>query len=165
MSGARFLIGPLGQRDRAGFRCGVEALDRYFQSQVGQDVRRGLAACFVAEERDTGRIAGYYTLSAADVPVTALPADITRKLPRYPTVPVARVGRLAVDEAFRGCKLGSALLASAAGRAAASDVAVFALIVDAKDEPAAAFYRHHRFIAYGSAANCLVAPLRSLLLP
>lgn len=136
MSETRFVISALGQQDRSGFRCGFEPLDRYVHTQVGQDIRRGLAACFIAEERGTSLIAGYYTLSAADVPTTDLAPDITRRLPRYPTIPVARVGRLAVDERFKGLKLGSALLASAAGRAAASDVAVIALIVDAKGEPA-----------------------------
>lgn len=163
MSLSRFIIAPLRQQDRTGFRCGVEPLDRYFQTQVSQDMRRGLTACFVAEERETGRIAGFYTLAAAEVPLTDLPPELTRRLPRYPTVPVARIGRLAVDVTFRGCKLGSALLASAVSRAVASDIAVFALVVDAKGEQAAAFYRHHGFVAYTSQPTRLIAPLQSLI--
>ena len=163
MSSSRFIISPLRQQDRTAFRSGVVPLDLYFHAQVGQDVRRGLTACFVAEERETARIAGYYTLAAAEVPVTDLSSEMTRRLPRYPSVPVARIGRLAVDEMFRGCKLGSALLASAAARAAASDIAVFALVVDAKDEQAAAFYQHHGFTAYASQPTRLIAPIQSLI--
>ena len=101
-------------------------------------------------EKATGRIAGYYTLSAADVPVSELPADMTRRLPRYPSVPVARIGRLAIDRRFQGRRLGGALLLNAAMRALRSEIAVFALVVDAKDDEAAAFYRHHGFTAFAS---------------
>ena len=71
---------------------------------------------------------------------TVLPAGTGKKLPRYPTVPAVRMGRLAVDQAFKGQGLGGALLADALDRAARSEIAAFALMVDAKDETAAAFY-------------------------
>lgn len=59
-----------------------------------------------------------------------LPASIGKKLPRYPTVPSVRMGRLAVDQAFRGQGLGGALLADALDRAAGSEIAAYALMVD-----------------------------------
>jgi ribosomal protein S18 acetylase RimI-like enzyme len=154
-----FVVEPLGKQDRSAFSCGVEALDRYFHTQVTQDMRRQFAACYVAIDVATGVCAGYYTLSAADVLVTDLSSEMARKLPRYPAVPVARLGRLAIHRAFQGRKLGSALLFNAALRAARSEVAVFALIVDAKDENAAAFYRHHGFQSFGSVPRQLVAPI------
>jgi GNAT superfamily N-acetyltransferase len=85
-----------------------------------------------------------------------------KRLPRYPTVPVARLGRLAVDEGYRGQKLGAALLWDAATRAARSEMAVFALMVAAKDDQAEAFYRHHGFVLFGGATRQLVLPLASL---
>ena len=88
-----------------------------------------------------------------------LPEALAKKLPRYPSVPVARVGRLAVDQAFHGKKLGGALLADAADRAARSEVAIFALIVDAKDDKAADFYRHHGFEPLGAKSRQLFVPL------
>ena len=129
-----FEIRLLGKEDRSDFCCGSEPLDRYFKTRVGQDVRRRVSACYVALEKTTGRIAGYYTLSAADVLVSDIPADITRRLPRYPSVPAARIGRLAIDRRFQGRRLGSALLLNAAMRALRSEIAVFALAVDAKDD-------------------------------
>jgi hypothetical protein len=92
-----FVVEPLGSgHDRTSFVCGVEPLDRYFRNQAGQDVRRRATACFVCQERATGQIAGYYTLSAGSILLTDLPAQLAKRLPRYPTVPIARLGRLAV---------------------------------------------------------------------
>ncbi len=128
------------------FTSGVPPLDRYFRDQVSQDVRRRATACDVALEAPGAGIAGYYTLAAGGVPLAGLPESIARGLPRYPSVPVARLGRLAVDRAYRGRKLGSALLWDAGMRALRAEFAAFALVVDAKDESAEAFYLHHGFV-------------------
>jgi len=159
VSGYPFTIETLGEHDRSGFSCGVEPLDRYLQSQVGQDIRRRVTACYVAIDTMTGTLAGYYTLSAADVALSGLPEGVARKLPRYPSVPVARIGRLAIGTAHQGRKLGAAMLVNAAARAARSEVAVFAVLVDAKDDRAEAFYRHHGFSALGSTGRQLIAPI------
>ena len=145
---------------RDDFSCGVAALDSYFVRQATQDVRRRASACYVAVKVGTGKVAGYYTLAAGGVPTTDLPEAMSKRLPRYPSVPVARVGRLAVDEAYHGRKLGGALLADAAVRAARSEVAVFALVVDAKDDAAVAFYRHHGFEGFGSKDKQLIVSLQ-----
>jgi GNAT superfamily N-acetyltransferase len=150
--------GPNARRD--GFACGVEALDAYFARQATQDVRRRASACYVAVEVSTGKIAGYYTLAAGGVPLTDLPEALAKRLPRYPSVPVARVGRLAVDKAFHGQKLGGAMLADAALRALRSEVAVFALVVDAKNDAAEAFYLHHGFERFGTKARQLILSLK-----
>lgn len=163
MTPAPFRILPLDGRARSGFVCASDPLTRYFQTQVSQDTRRRIAACTIALHPATDTIAGFYTLSAADIPMTALPAEMTKRLPRYPTLPAARLGRLAVDRRFTGQKLGSILLADAVMRAAASEVAVFAMVVDAKDAEAEAFYRHHGFSTYASAPGKLMAPLSALL--
>ena len=141
------VLGPA--HDRAGFSSDAEALDGYLRDQATQDVRRRACACYVALDFQTRKIAGYYTLSAGGVALTDLPAALAKRLPRYPSVPVARMGRLAVDRAYRGRKLGAALLWDAAQRAVRSEVVVFALVVDAKDDAAAAFYRHHGFVVFG----------------
>ena len=146
---------------RDSFDCGVEALNRYLAQQATQDVRRRASACYVAIQTSSGRVAGYYTLAAGGVPLTDLPEGMAKRLPRYPSVPVARVGRLAVDRAFHGQKLGGALLADAAVRAFRSEVAVFALVVDAKDEAAEAFYRHHGFEGFGTQSRQLIVPLKN----
>jgi len=155
-----FIVESLApHHDRATFESGVEALDRYFHAQVGQDLRRRVSACLVAVDRETGRVAGYYTLAMSAVFLSDLPEATARRLPRYPSVPTARLGRLAVDERFRGAGLGGALLWDAVERAAASEVAAFALLGDAKDDGAAAFYRHHGFLTLRGDPRALFLPL------
>ncbi|WP_141055850.1 GNAT family N-acetyltransferase [Tepidiphilus succinatimandens] len=163
MSRAPFLLVPLDAvHDRASFDCGSEPLNRYLREHATQDMRRRVAACFVALAEGP-RIAGYYTLAAASLLLADLPPSIGKKLPRYPSVPAVRLGRLAVDRAFKGQGLGSALLADALARAARSEIAAFALMVDAKDEAAAAFYRHHGFIALPDSPLTLFLPLATVI--
>jgi ribosomal protein S18 acetylase RimI-like enzyme len=154
-----FRYEPLSDRhDRTAFHCGEDALDRYFREQATQDIRRRVANCFVAVEAATGRVAGYYTLSAASVPLVDLPPDESKRLPRYPALPAARIGRLAVDSGFQGLGLGAALLANAARRTLQAEAAVFTLLVDAKNDQAVAFYQRYGFRA-------LVGHPRTLFLP
>ncbi len=148
-----------GEHDRSQFRCGEDALDRYFQTQVTQDVRRHIANCFVAVETATSRVAAYYTMSAASIPLVDLPPQETKRLPRYPTVPAIRIGRLAVDQNFQCRGLGAALLADAASRALRADAAAFTLLVDAKNDSAVAFYQRFGFRILASQPRTLFLPL------
>jgi len=150
---------PSEKHERSLFRCGEGALDRYFQTQVTQDTRRHIATCFVAVEATTSTIAAYYTISAASIPLVDLPQDETKRLPRYPTVPAVRIGRLAVDQRFQGRGLGAALLADAAARALKADAAAFTLLVDAKNEQGIAFYQRFGFRTLSSQARTLFLPL------
>lgn len=162
MTTAPFIVKRLEKEDRSEFRCGKDELDRYFSAQVSQDVRRQIATAFIACHNATGATAGFYTLSAAHVPFTALDDDWRKKLPRYPSLPAVLIGRLAIDQRFKGQGLGSALLADAADRAISSDIAAHFLIVDALDEDAALFYQHHGFRRVPGDNNRLFIPLSVL---
>ena len=158
-------IGPLDAGlDVAAFRCGQPALDTYIQRYASQDVRRNLARVFTATPLDDPRrLAGYFTLSAGSVRCADLPAVLNRKLPRYP-VPVALLGRLGVDSRFQGQGLGSILLADACHKVVAASVAlaVAGIVVDAKDESAAAFYRHFGFQELPGHPGRLLLPAASI---
>src|SRR5216683_2971620 len=155
-----FRLERLGEEQkRSLFRCGEDALDRYFQTQVTQDIRRRIANCFVGVENVTSLVAAYYTISAASIPLVNLPPDETKRLPRYPTVPAVRIGRLAVDQRFQGRGLGAALLADAATRALKADAAAFTLLVDAKNDQAIAFYQRFGFRILASQRRTLFLPL------
>jgi ribosomal protein S18 acetylase RimI-like enzyme len=155
-----FRLEPLGgEHDRSIFRCGEDALDRYFQTQVTQDIRRHIANCFVAVESATSHVAAWYTISAASIPLVDLPPDEAKRLPRYPTVPAIRIGRLAVDQRFQGRGLGAALLADAATRALKADAAAFTLLVDARNDSAVAFYERFGFRTLASQPRTLFLPL------
>lgn len=155
-----YSVEPLSEaHQRADFASGVKALDSYFHHHVAQDMRRRLTACFVAIENSTGRVAGYYTLTTSSLPLAELDEALRRKLPRYPLLPAVRLGRLAVGTAHRGKGLGSALLLNALACAIRSEIAVYAMVVDAKDETAAAFYGRHGFMPFESVANTLYFPM------
>jgi GNAT superfamily N-acetyltransferase len=157
-----FAISLLADQDRSLFSCGAAPLDIYLRQHASQDMKRRIAACFVAVEAASGTIAGFYTLSACHIGLSGLDADWQRKLPRYPTVPAVRLGRLAIDTRFQGQKLGAALLANAVARAIRSDIAAHMMMVDAKDAKAAAFYLHHGFRPDPVEPLRLYAPLARL---
>ncbi len=164
MAGAFRIEALAANHDCGSFSCGVNALDSYFAKQVSQDIRRRATACYVAVDSRNEQIAGYYTLAATGFPLRDLPEAIAKRLPRYPSVPAARLGRLAVARAYRGRKLGSALLWDAIQRSLRSEIAVFALIVDAKDDQAEEFYEHHGFVRFVSRPRQLFLPLTGLRL-
>ena len=108
-----FTIEALAQpHDRSRFRCGSEALDRYIRLQASQDTRRKVARVFVSLPEKSREVAGFYALSAGSIERAMFPPEDVKRLPRYP-VPVALIGRLAVDRRWAGQGLGSALLADA----------------------------------------------------
>ncbi|MFZ1104311.1 MAG: GNAT family N-acetyltransferase [Hyphomicrobiaceae bacterium] len=145
--------------DRVGFKSGVEPLDRYFASQVTQDIRRRVSACFVAVERASRTVVGFYTIAASSIPLPDLAPAAAKKLPRYPLVPAVLVGRLAVALAHRGRGIGAGLVLDAVERALRSEIAAFAIVVDAKDDAAVAFYKRHGFVTFASAPMSLYLPL------
>ncbi|MEZ5905945.1 MAG: GNAT family N-acetyltransferase [Geminicoccaceae bacterium] len=155
----------MAKEDRSAFACGRESLDRYFHTQIGQDVRRRIATAFVAMHQPTGTIAGFYTLAATHVPFTDLDEDWRGRLPRYPTLPAVLVGRLAIDRRFQGQGLGGALLTDAARRAIRSDIGARFLIVDALDEGAARFYQRHGMRRIPGTDSRLFIPLSVLAGP
>ena len=158
------VIEPLGEsHDRRTFNCGVHALNRYFREQASQDVKRRVGNCFVATDKNGGAVAAYYTLAASSIPVNSLPREETERLPRYPVLPATLIGRLAVDLRYQGRQIGSALIVDALRRSVLAAPASFTLLVDAKDEGAAAFYRKHGFIPLESRPLSLFLPISTAL--
>lgn len=156
---ARFAVEPLAKsHDRSGFACGNDRIDRYFRDTVSQDVKRRYATCFVARDTATGRVAGFYTLSSSNVPLTEVPEPLARKLPRYPTVPAVLIGWLGRDNGYGGLGLGEALLFDAIARVARAPIGAHALFADAIDDRAAAFYAAFGFTP-------LIARPRTFYLP
>ena len=117
----------------------------------------------VAPLANSNLIAGYYTFSASSIPLLDLPSEVAKRLPRYPVVPAARIGRPAIDRQHHGLGLGAALLFDSIVRAARADAAIFAILVDAKDDVAAAFYRHHGFLPFTARPLNLFLPIGTAL--
>jgi GNAT superfamily N-acetyltransferase len=156
---------PLGDsHDRAAFACGVETLDRYFQTQAGQDVRRRANGVFVlADKLQLERVLGYYTLCATALPPGDVPEAARKHIPRYPLVSATLIGRLALSKDRQGQRLGAVLLADALRRALASAETVGSsmIVVDALDEGAAGFYAAHGFVRLPESLR-LVLPMRTV---
>ena len=91
-----------------------------------------------------------------------LPAETTRRLPRYPLVPATLLGRLAVDQRFQGRGYGRFLLADAVFRAVRSEIASFAVIVDAKDDAARRFYERESFLSFPDQPMKLFRPMADI---
>jgi GNAT superfamily N-acetyltransferase len=147
---------------KAGFCCGSEILNRYFAERAGQDIKRNLARCFVAIDNENKRIVGYYTLSAAQIPLLDVPEQLAKKMPRYDAIPASRIGRLAVDGRYQGRGLGSVLIADALKKSSDAAMGVYALLVDSKDDNATAFYQHHGFIPCLGRPQTLFLPLETV---
>ena len=157
-----YRVEPLGAAHvRTGFSCGVEPLDRYFRTQAGQDARKRVAAPFVLVLAD-GTIAGYFTVSSTAIQTQELPPDIVRKLPRYPLIPATLLGRLAVDRRHRGKGYGRFLLADALYRSVTSQIALFAIVVDAKDDDSRRFYERESFLPFPETPMRLFRPMADI---
>ncbi len=155
---------PLARKyDRGNFDCGVPALNDYLRRQAAQDMRRGVSRVYVAHERSSTKVLGYYTLSAASFGKKSLPEKEAKRLPHYP-VPAALLGRLAVDHSYKGQGLGKYLLFDAFHRVlrAAETLAAYALVVDAKNDEARAFYEHYGFLRFPDTPSRLFIPLETL---
>ena len=114
-----------------------------------QDDKRNVARVFVAVDRTrSNAIVGFYSLSAYTLTLDTLPEDLARRLPRYDAIPAALIGRLARSESVRRQGVGELLVADAIKRVLAADeaLAVFAVVVDAMNERARAFYSSFGFI-------------------
>lgn len=143
-----FKIEPLrDDHDRTAFSCGVEELDYYFHRQAGQDLRKRVAAVFVAIDSKEN-ILGFYTLSAHMLSVGELPESVIKKLPKYPNIPATLLGRLAVSRELRGRGLGEILLMDALKQSllGTKHVMSAAVVVDSKNDHARRFYEKYGFI-------------------
>jgi GNAT superfamily N-acetyltransferase len=153
-------IEPLGKHDRQAFSCGVAALDDWFHLRAGQDEKRNVARVFAAIDDRLG-VVGFYSLSTFTLTIPDLPAEHAKRLPRYDHIPAALIGRLARDLRVRGAGVGDLLLADAVRRvlSVAGTLAVFAIVVDARDDAAAAFYRDYGFRPFPSRPLRLFLPV------
>jgi ribosomal protein S18 acetylase RimI-like enzyme len=157
-------VEPLGNsHDRAAFSCGTPALDKYLQTQASQDMKKKLAAVYVLTPHGKS-IAGFYALSSYSVRLDKIPEEIAKKLTRIPEVPATLIGRLARSSAFSGQGIGEILLTDALKRGLASSksIASWAVIVDAKDDRAVAFYKKYGFVEIPSTPGRLFLPMETI---
>jgi predicted GNAT family N-acyltransferase len=163
----KFRFEPLDKKkhDRAAFSCGQESLDRYLKERATQEIKKRVAAVYVLTS-DGKTIAGYYTLSQYAIEAGELPPELIQQLhlPKYDKLPATLLGRLARSKQFKGCGLGELLLMGALKRALehSRNIASVAVVVDAIDENARAFYGRYGFIDIPSRPNRLFMPMKTV---
>ena len=140
---------------QADFHCGVDALDRYFRERALHEFRKHVAATLVLVERATGAVIGFYTLSSRGI----VGGDVPR-----PRLPATLLGRMAVDESFRGRGFGGVLLIDALRRAFENrrTVASIAVVVDAKGDQARDFYLHYGFHPFSGHSHRLFIMMETI---
>ena len=133
---------------REEFACESTELTEFLRTRARKEAKARTSACFVmVPVEDRGRIAGFYTLSATSIEMEGLPAELAKKLPRYPRLPATLLGRLARAAEFKGQGIGDLLMVDALKRAyeSSSVIGSVAVVVDPKDERAARFYGEFGF--------------------
>lgn len=140
------------------FHCGVPSLDEWLVRRARQNQVSGASRTYVAAE-DT-RVVGYYCLASGALAMTGAPAPIRRNMPD--PVPMAVLGRLAVDRGWHGRGLGVALLRDAVLRTlrAADILGIRGLLVHAISDTAKVFYERYGFVASARQPMMLVLSLK-----
>ncbi len=160
------MTGLAAHHDRLDFDCGEPALNEFLRKLARQQAGRDFSRTYVAVEGDERRIRGFHALSAGAIDFQNWPAGL--HLPRYP-IPVARIGRLAVDLRDQGSGVGASLLSHALRSSVtlAEQIGMHAVVVDAKHDRAAAFYARYGFRTlqeHGSTMFLLMSEIRRTLL-
>jgi len=156
------VIEKLAKRhDRAAFACGIASLDDYLQRFASQNEKAGISQHFVAvPAAGAKRVLGYYALSAGSVTFEVIPDALKKRLPRYP-IPVAHLGRLAVDQSAQGRGLGEGLLLDALARIrrVGDEVGIHAVEVVSINDAAKRFYLRYGFTALQDDPHHLYLPM------
>ena len=126
------------------FDCGVGVLNDWLKKRALVNHLTGASRTYVATAGK--RIVAYDCLSAGSIQHAAAPGKIRRNMPE--PIPVLTLGRLAVDLRFQKRGLGPLLLLHAGEQTKelAKGVGIRALVVNAKDEQAAHFYKRFAFV-------------------
>ena len=136
----------LEANDRLGeFDCGVPVLNDWLVRRALANHLTGAARSYVVDQDK--RVVAFYCLAAGSIDHSSTPGSIRRNMPS--PVPVVIMGRLATDLGFQGKGLGKALVLDAIDRttALAGQLGIRALLVHAKHDAAAEFYRKLGFVA------------------
>lgn len=118
----------------------------------------GASRTYVVAEAN--RVVGYYCLASGAIELSHVLAGIRRNMPD--PVPLAILGRLAVDTSWQGKGLGVVILQDAVLRTsqAADIVGIRGLLVHTLSERAKSFYEHHGFTASPTQPMTLILSLK-----
>lgn len=142
------------------FCCGVDSLDDWLKKRAYRNQLNGASRTYVIQ--DDKKVVGYYCLASGALALNSAPSAIRRNMPD--PIPIAILGRLAIDQSYQGKGLGVALLQDAVLRTAqaANILGIRGLLVHALSEQAKMFYQYHGFIASPTEPMTLILSLKQL---
>lgn len=146
------------------FACGTPSLDEWLKRRAMANQTSGASRTYVVTDASDGnRVVGYYCLASGALAVIDAPGAIRRNMPD--PIPMAVLGRLAVDGAWHGKRLGAALLQDAVLRTlqAADILGVRGLLAHVISPEAKTFYEYHGFKASATQPMTLVLSINSLV--
>jgi len=141
------------------FASGTASLDDWLKRRARVNQLSGASRTYVVAE--AGRVVGYYSLAPGALALTDAPGGLKRNMPD--PIPMAILGRLAVDQTWQGQGLVAALLCDAVERtqAAAAILGIRGLLVHALSDEAKAFHESHGFVASPTRPMTLVMSLKA----
>jgi GNAT superfamily N-acetyltransferase len=151
------------KHDRSAFDCGDAEMNVFLMRYARQSHDQGGAKTFLAIDDNTRAVLGFYSLAPASLAYHRAPEIVQRGLARH-EVPGFRLARIAIDRAQQGQGLGGQLLLAAGRRClmAAAVVGGTVLIIDAKNDRAAAWYVSYGAMPIVDAERTLVLPLTTI---
>jgi GNAT superfamily N-acetyltransferase len=145
--------------DLVQFQSGNDTLDDWLRRRARANQVSGASRTYVVA--DDLRVVGYYCLASGALDLADAPGTVRRNMPD--PIPMAVLGRLAVDREWQGKGLGVALLQDAVLRTtqAAAIMGIRGLLVHAISDAAKTFYERHGFTASPKHPMTLVLSLKS----
>jgi GNAT superfamily N-acetyltransferase len=127
--------------DVATFTCGHTSLDEWLQRRALANQKAGASRIYVVTELQSKKVIAYYALASGALALRDATGRLRRNMPD--PIPMAIVGRLAVDRSVQGQGLGRALFRDAVIRVlrAADEIGIRGLMVHAISDDAAQFYK------------------------
>lgn len=146
------------------FTCGNETLNTYLKTKATQEIRKKITAVYIIRKKNQQNVIGFYTLSSSSIELTNLSADQIKKLPKYKSLPVILLGRLAVALQYQGKKIGEYLLLDSLIRSynLSKQIGSYAVLIDAKDKNIAKFYKKYGFIPTKNEPLKLYLPMNTI---
>lgn len=147
------MIEPLGDdHNRAAFSCGRDYIDRQFHSRLDSQIKDNLARAFVAVEPGKKEILGFYVLRSHEIEAYRVPDQWGGMIETHTlgSVPSAFIALFATRERVQGRGIGRAMMADALRRikrTSLETMGIYAVVLDALDQQAFAFYEKLGFQA------------------
>jgi len=162
---SKVIVEPLDSKhDRAAFSCGEVRIDNYLKYSALNHSGKDFVKVYVAIERDSEVVLGYYALGPHAIDISSLPDEAAKKMPKWPLIPSIYVSMVGVDNSCQGKGLGTLLVADAFKRSVrvADMIGGHFIVLDALNEKAARLYRRLGFVELPSQEGRMIMGIKQV---